>query len=41
MGDIFGADFLTNPKMATAESVTLDLPELSSVQLPSFTDDAP
>jgi len=40
MGDIFGADFLTNPKMATAEVVNLDLPDVSSVQLPSF-DSAP
>ena len=36
MGDIFGADFLTNPKIASAETVDLNLPELSSIELPSF-----
>ena len=41
MGDIFGADFLTNPKMATAESVNIDLPELGAVELPSFNESAP
>lgn len=37
MAEIFGADFLTNPKMSSVESVSLGLPELSSVELPSFT----
>lgn len=41
MGDIFGADFLTNPKMATAETVNIDLPELGAVELPSFNESAP
>lgn len=36
MGDIFGADFLTNPKISSAEKVDLGLPELSSVELPAF-----
>ncbi len=40
MGDIFGADFLTNPKMAEAQTVDLDLPQ---VDLPtiSFEDSKP
>jgi len=41
MGDIFGADFLTNPKMATAEVVNIDLPDLGAVELPTFSDSAP
>ena len=36
MGDIFGADFLTNPKIANAETVDITLPELSSIELPAF-----
>ena len=39
MGDIFGADFLTNPKMATAEVVNIDLPsEITGIELPTFMD---
>jgi enamine deaminase RidA (YjgF/YER057c/UK114 family) len=41
MGDIFGADFLTNPKMATAEAVNIDLPDLGAVELPAFGESAP
>jgi hypothetical protein len=39
--EVFGADFLTNTKMT--ESVSMDLPEMSAIELPSFgaMDDAP
>jgi hypothetical protein len=36
MDAIFGADLLTNPKIAQTESVNLGLPELSSIELPTF-----
>jgi hypothetical protein len=36
MGDILGVDFLTNPKIT--ESVDIKLPELSTIELPSFGD---
>lgn len=36
MDAIFGADLLTNPKIAQAEQVNLNLPELSSIELPEF-----
>lgn len=35
MGDVFGVDFLTNPKM-TEGSVDIKLPDLGSIELPSF-----
>jgi hypothetical protein len=34
MGDVVGLDFLTNPKIT--ESVNVSLPDLTSVELPSF-----
>lgn len=34
MGDVFGADFLTNPKMAEATTIDLKLPDV--IDLPSF-----
>jgi hypothetical protein len=40
MGDIFGADFLTNPKMAEAQTVDLKLPELDLPTI-SFEDSQP
>jgi hypothetical protein len=40
MGDIFGADFLTNPKMAEAQTVDLKLPELDLPTV-SFEDSQP
>jgi hypothetical protein len=36
MDAIFGADLLTNPKIAQSEQVNLNLPELSSIELPEF-----
>ena len=36
MDAIFGADLLTNPKIAQAEQVNLNLPELSTIELPEF-----
>lgn len=36
MDAIFGADLLTNPKIAQTEQVNLNLPELSSIDLPEF-----
>jgi hypothetical protein len=35
MGDVFGVDFLTNPKMSEA-SGDIKLPDLASIELPSF-----
>jgi hypothetical protein len=35
MGDVFGVDFLTNPKISEA-SDTIKLPDLASIELPSF-----
>jgi hypothetical protein len=35
MGDIFGVDFLTNPKVSEA-SGDIKLPDLASIELPSF-----
>lgn len=40
MGDIFGADFLTNPKMAEAQTIDLKLPELDLPTV-SFDDSQP
>uniref|UniRef100_A0A6C0EUL9 Uncharacterized protein n=1 Tax=viral metagenome TaxID=1070528 RepID=A0A6C0EUL9_9ZZZZ len=37
MGDIFGVDFLTNPKMSET-SGDIKLPDLASIELPSFGD---
>jgi hypothetical protein len=36
MDAIFGADLLTNPKIAQTEQVNLNLPELSTIDLPDF-----
>lgn len=36
MTDILGIDFLTNPKIAEASSVNLDIDGLQSVELPTF-----
>jgi hypothetical protein len=35
MGDVFGVDFLTNPKV-TEGTVDISLPDLATVELPSF-----
>jgi len=39
MGDILGADFLTNPKMM--DSLDIKIPDLGAVELPELTFDAP
>lgn len=36
MGDIFGADFLTNAKVT--ESSSMDLPDMATIDLPTFSD---
>ena len=37
MGDVFGADFLSNAKMLDApQGADIQLPSLSSIELPSF-----
>jgi hypothetical protein len=36
MGDIIGADFLTNPRMSEAASVDIKMPDLGAIELPTF-----
>ena len=40
MGDILGADFLTNPKMI-GENVDFKMPDIGSIDLPELTSEAP
>jgi hypothetical protein len=41
MGDVFGADFLSNAKMLEPGIGSIDLPALSAMELPAFEENAP